>query len=368
MLKVGSFALILCVVGLALLAASIGGAWEQHPPSHYEPSLQPVRPGQEDSIKRAVFAGDRLWLLSDAGELWTVRKSVPGATRQPLPEPAFDLCVQNGRPVIATGPRGAAPVWTLRRWDGPEWTAVGTVASGGDGLVAAQCAADRLILLTTRHLVELQGSRQTTLKLSNRIPARPVATVLTTPTHIFVGLNAGEWGGGLQRVDRRTGAVAVLERNINGELCGGPLNPACDPVNGVASTPWKPGCVTAAIGLIHMRPRGRIVEACGERVNRLHLGPCPYDSSNVPRSTGDEPYCTEAFFGLLQKDDGLVAVGTGGVSTFDKTGLTGRTSLPAFRDHGPFAVNFDHPDVVLVRSSANERHSLSGAVPLMVAR
>lgn len=371
MLKGGTFVLILGVIGLSLLAAGIGGAWEQHPPSHYAPSTQPVRPGQEDSIKRAVFARDRLWLLSDSGVLWTVRQAVASAERQPTPETALDLCVQEGRPIVVTAPHGAAPAWTLRRWDAPEWTTLATAASEGDGLVAVQCAADHLILLTTRRLIEVRGARRTTLQLTNRVPARPLNTTLTTPTHIFLGLNAGEWGGGLQRIDRRTGQVMVLESNVSGGLCGGPLNPDCDPVNGVAAAPWKPGCVVAAIGLVHMRARGRVVEICGDQVNRVHLGPCPSDrpeDRTKARAKDDEPACTEAFFGLIQHGESLMAVGTGGLTALGRTGLTERTPLPIFRDYGPFAVNFDHPEVVLVRSSANQRHSLSGAVPLAVAR
>lgn len=371
MLKIGTFTLILSAVGLALLAALIVGGWERFPPSMYEPSVERARPGQEDSIKRAAFANDRLWLLSDAGELWTVKQTISEAKRMERPKAVFDFCIQDDGPVIVTGEPGAAAAWTLLRWKDAEWTIFGSVASNGDGLVAVQCAADRLLMLTTRRIIELQGAQQKSLKLSHRIPARVPNVILTTPTHIFVGLNAGEWGGGLQRVDRRTGEVVAPQRNTSGDLCGGPLNPDCDPVSGLAPSVDKPGCVVAAVGLRHMGTHGRIIEVCGDRVERLYTGPCP---DGLPRDeltrTGRDGkrLCTEAFSGVMQKGGALVAVSASGVSTVDKAGVAVRTPLPRFADYGPFAVNFSSPDVVLVRSSANQRSSLGGDVPLLVAR
>ena len=371
MFKIGTFTLILSAVGLALMAAFVVGGWERFPLSMYEPSVEKIRPGQEDSIKRAAFASDRLWLLSDAGELWAVRQHLPGAKRIALPKPAFDLCVQDDGPVILTGERGAAAAWTLLRWKAAEWKVIGTVATHGDGLVAVQCAPDSLTLLTTRRIIELQGGRETALTLSRRIPAQVPNVILTTPTHVFVGLNAGEWGGGLQRVDRRTGEVVVPRLNVSGDLCGGPLNPDCDPVAGLAPSVNKPGCVVAAVGLRHAAAHGRIIEVCGDQVERLYTGPCPYDLSKdqlMRTGTNGERLCTEAFSGVMQKGGALVAVSGGGFSTINGAGAAVRTPLPMFTDYGPFAVSFASPDVVLVNSSANQRRSLGGEVPLLVSR
>jgi len=368
MLRGGAYILILCAVGLALLAGSIGGAWERFPTSAYEAALEPARPGQENSIKRAVFAADNLWLLSDSGELWTVGEFTRDAQRQKLQEPASDICVQNGAPVIVTAPRAGASVWTLRRRVGAQWTTVGTTAIRQEGLVGLFCAADSLLVLTSQRLIEVRGAHQSALNLSNRVPSRPISVSLATPTQLFVGQNAGEWGGGLQSIDRRTGQVRAIEGNVSGELCGGPLNADCDPVNGLAPVPWKPGCVVAAVGLIHMSSHGRLVEVCNDLPKRLHYEPCP---SRAPepktQSKSDEPFCTEAFFGVVAKRDALMALRTAGITTLDREGNAARTSLPAFKPHGPFEVSFT-PDAVFVRSSANERQSLSGPTPLMVSR
>lgn len=372
MIRGGVFTLILCAVGLALLAGGIGLAWDDYPPSFYESSIGPVSTGQGTSVKRAVFADSRLWLLSDPGELWTVREGVRAAQQERLPEPALDLCVQNGHAVIVTGEGQNPQAFTVRGWVGSEWKTLATVTSDDEALVGAQCEADRLILVTTRRLVEVHGAQLTAVKLSQRLPAAPVnSSLLATPAHVFVGLNVGEFGGGLRRVDRRTGDVVLLERNSSGNPCGGPLNSECDPVTGLAAEPGRPGCVAATVGLVHMSSHGRIVEVCGDRVSRLYFIPCrknPLAGLRRPRTRDGEPYCTEAFFGLLQKDDTLWAVGTGGIHTIDRAGAHRRTPLPRFRDYGPFAVSFDSPQVVLVLTDINQRASLSGTVPLIASR
>lgn len=80
------------------------------------------------------------------------------------------------------------------------------------------------------YLYELGSGRSKPLK------HWPAEAVLVTPKHVFVGYNAGEFGGGLQRIDRTTGIVSNID-DIDGDLCGGNLNPACDPVNGLATIP-----------------------------------------------------------------------------------------------------------------------------------
>src|SRR6185437_3906330 len=95
--------------------------------------------------------------------------------------------------------------------------------------------------------------------------------IFATASDVFVGLNEGEWGGGLRRIHRQTGDVIVVQRNASGELCGGPLNTDCDPVNGIISDPWAEDCVVLSIGLVHFAPHGRIDEVCGDRVKRLYF-------------------------------------------------------------------------------------------------
>jgi hypothetical protein len=223
--------------------------------------------------------------------------------------------------------------------------------------------------LTTRRIIDVVGDKHGAVPLSE--PLRPglVTSVHVTPEKVFVGINAGEWGGGLRRIDRKAGKITNVESDVADELCKGPLNSKCDPVNGIASEPWNPDCVAIAVGLVHFEPHGRIVEVCGDRVQRLYFKPYGAEASG-DQTTGksDEPFSTVAFFGLVRQGDALWAVGIDGIYRIDAGGATQLTSLPAFRNIGGIRVSFDSPHVILVLTNINRRRSISGSTPILVPR
>jgi hypothetical protein len=202
--------------------------------------------------------------------------------------------------------------------------------------------------------------------LSEAIPRVGVASVHGNATTVFVGINHGEFGGGLRRIDAASGRVSVIERNSTGQLCGGPLNTECDPVTGVAPVPGRPACVVAAVGLHHFISRGRLVEVCGDSVRRLYFKP----RGDTPRSgtagrEEDEGLESVAFFGLVGDGETLWSAGTDGVYRLDREGVHFAAPLPRFETVGPFAVSFAVPGVALVLTQINQRSSISGAVPMV---
>jgi hypothetical protein len=330
-------------------------------------ALEPERPGQESFLTRAVFADGRLWVLSDAGNLSFVTEGQDTRVGETLPEKVFDLCIQDGHPVLITGTNRSGSAWTLRRHVNGAWSVDGTVPTEGDGLLAMDCAANRVALLTTRRLIGVDGNRQNAVPLFGKLGQGLITSTYGTPDQFFVGINAGEWGGGLRRIDRGSGKITAIERNATGELCGGPLNASCDPVNGIASEPWKPGCIAAAIGLVHFHPHGRVIEVCGDQVERLYYKPYGDKPSGGSRKT-DEPFSTVAFFGLTREGDTLWAVGIDGIYHIGPGGTAHFGPLPSFKEIGGIRVSFDLPSFVLVLTNVNQRRSISGPVPILVSR
>src|SRR5262249_30467930 len=141
---------------------------------------------------------------------------------------------------------------------------------------------------------------------------------------LFVGFNAGEWGGGLVRIDRRDGKVRKISSIASGDVCGGPLDARCHPVNGIVDEPWDPACVVVTIGLEHMMTHGRIVEVCGNTVKRLYVTPLHVDpridAYLQSKSRGGEPLSTVAFYGLQRVGDALWAAGNDGLYRIDQRG------------------------------------------------
>ena len=352
----------LCLAVLLLVECFSGRVFAQ----------EPERSGQEAFIKRAAFAQQRLWLLADSGVLSSVADRGNERVIEPLPERALDLCTQNGDPLVVTAPEGRGGRWTLRRWRAGKWQSELTISRSREALLALGCAAGRVTLLTSGRLIDVIAGAPKTLSLSVAMRSPAIASIHSVGDQVYVGFNAGEWGGGLVRIDRRDGKLHRIESNVSGELCGGPLNTGCDPVNGITDEPWSPGCVIAAVGLVHFLSHGRIVEVCGDIVKRLYFKPQDVDSrfgldKNNARKT-DEPVSTVAFFGVERVGSAVWAVGTDGLYRITQDGAGERMPLPQFTDADGVAVSFEVPDVVLVGTQVNQRRSVSGTVPMLVPR
>jgi hypothetical protein len=276
------------------------------------------------------------------------------------------LCSREGHlEAVTCAARGCA-VWTLRRWAPVGWSTVASFATRGDLLIAIDCARDTTTLLTSHRLVTASGVKEAEMTLPSDVPRWAAMTMYAAPDHVFIGLDKGEWGGGLLRIERRTEKVAVVEYNESGTLCGGPLNTDCDSVNAIAPAPWKPGCVAAAVGMEHMTPHGRIAEICGAEVRVIFSKPYePRPRHGQPVDKGDVG--TVPFYGLARVGDELWASGSDGVYRIRGPGEATPVALPAFKSIGGVDVSFDVPGAVLIFTGSRRLPTIPG-VPLIVSR
>ncbi len=327
-----------------------------------EPPVEPRRPGQDSFITRAVFAEGRLWMRSDAGVLFSIAPEEAQVREERLPAPVLDLCARNGHLLAVTW---SAKKWNVLRHEGSRWFPEAAF-DAPDHLIGIDCSPEALTLVAaTRVLVAKRGAKARVIRLSESLRSGLVQRLggLTAPTNIFidgqdlyVGFNQGEWGGGLLRARLTDGRVSLIDRP-SGDLCGGVLNAMCDPVQAIAPLPWKPGCVVAAVGLVHFRPRGSLVEVCGEQVRALLPRQVPVEGTNSKSSV--------AFFGVTATGNTLVAVGLDGLYRVSERGVE-REPLPTFKDVGGIRVSFDARGLALVMTDVNARKSVSGSVPMLV--
>jgi len=331
-------------------------------------ALEPKRPGQENSLTRAFSSEGRLWLLSDAGELSSITEGKDTRVEENLPEPALDLCLQNGHPVAITCQRDQCHNWTVRQRIKGKWSIEDTIKTQGDDLIGLSCTAEKITLLTSRRLIDSGKDRQTSVVLSDELSPKQLVTMVDTPNLVFLGVNEGEWGGGLWRIDRNSGKVASIERHASGQLCGGPLNSVCDPVNGIVIEPWKPDCIAVTVGLVHFTPHGRIVEICGDDVRKLYYKPYEKQQFGGSKREDQEPFETVAFFGLTSEGGELWAAGIDGIYRINSNGVTQFDPLPKFERIGGVDVSFDLPHFVVVLTSIASHQSVSSAMPMIVPR
>jgi hypothetical protein len=330
-------------------------------------ALEPNRIAQDDFLVRAVFAEGRLWLLTYKGELSFTREQEMLRVIEPLPARALDLCVVGGSAAVLTGAVGDDLAWSLYRHKASAWTLESTIRREADEFIALNCTADEITLLTTRRLITVAPTGVSAVAVSGKLGNGGVAASYATRDQLLLGFNAGEWGGGMASVDRRTGTATLIQRSAGGGLCAGPLNTDCDPVNGIVPDPWKSGCVIAAIGLMHGEGHGRLVTVCGSQVERLYYKPCEKQYSNGVDGEG-EPFCTIGFFGLAKAGEALWAVGDDGLYRLEQQGPVRLESSPKFKDIGGVRVSFDVPGLVLVLASVNSRMTLNGQTPWLVPR
>jgi hypothetical protein len=349
------------IIAAALVAASVQGC------SNGSSIPEDAEQAAIQKVIRAVFANDRLWLLHLDGSLVSLDPDSAKPEAVASTGKVIEICKSaNILTAFVGDSRGA---WTLQQYSSDRWVVGTKFPTDGDTLVAVDCGGEGVItLVTNRRLLKVQSGTVHALKLTQELqPPLINGTALMTRDAVWVGFNSGEWGGGLRRIDRIDGQVTNIERNQSGELCGGPLNTSCDPINGIAVSPWKPACVVAAAGLVHIGAHGRIVEVCGKDVRRLYfkpLGPQP------PRGTLDdgEPSKTVAFFGLAHDDHALWAIGIDGLYRFTGPQSPEFRPLPKFENKGGYWVSFDVPGIALVMTGVNQRASMSGAVPIMAVR
>ena len=177
---------------------------------------------------------------------------------------------------------------------------------------------------------------------------------------IYVGHNHGEWGGGLQGIEIATGRVFEVSRIDGNELCDGPLNPACDPVTAVIPDGRHPDCVLAAIGLAHMLSEGRILRICGDKVAVVY-------SAKIPRKSLFEKDFGETwpFFNLVEMRNGWAAISYGRLFR-SSGGTVTESEVPEFAPWHGLNLAVASPEFLVLSTSLNARHSLSGDTPLLI--
>lgn len=201
------------------------------------------------------------------------------------------------------------------------------------------------------------------LSLSGAIDRAPKTHVAAPRAggSIYVGVNRGEWGGGLFRIDPDSGAIAPVRGSERGaDRPASPsehLDPERDAITGIAADPEHSGSVLIAVGLRHFfTERGRIARVAGDTISTVPTEVLPW--------TGGGEH-GEAFFGIQAAGDGFWAVSTRAVYRFQGNDRA-RWPLPAPRQVGNLLISDALPGALLLWTYANRSHAVTGACPLVV--
>ncbi len=327
-----------------------------------KPEEDPGQRGPSGRISRAAFFDGKVWIVREDGSLSSFSEEDEAPRVHRLGGATLDVC-SDGRSLWAVT---EGQKWTLHSWQSGRWTNVRQVDGGGDFLVSLGCGPEGPLLAMNRRLVEFNGSGETSTPLSKSIvpheltpvdPASepPLGIVMVIEEQALVGLDMGEWGGGLRRIDRRSGRVEVLEK-MEGDLCEGALNTNCDRVQALVEIPWRSGCFAVAIDVGH-GGHGRVTGVCQKQIEQLFAA-----RDGVPQAIrngednwrgggfGSTPFLGAVASGqdlILASGQGLYRMGRGGVDYL---------GWPEFREVGDISVSFSVPGAVLIAQNTDSEY------------
>lgn len=364
-------AILVSAVGLALFGAA--AAQENPPDSRFG-----------FRIAQAVSVGDKLFALNSSGLLAKVD----------LNSGQYEFVSEATSAIAKDGHR----LWLLRRIDhgGDEDRSVIERISPGeptvrystpflhdasrDGrinlnelAVAFLVDGGRPVLMEGRAVHRLDDSGNwNTVTLSAPIhrpigASSPAIAMTRDGSTIYVGLNAGEWGGGLVRVDVATGDVQQIqqiEQDDPQDICAGPLNTACDPVTAVTPDPENSSCVLASVGLSHMMSHGRVLRVCDGDVQTIFRRLIISEEDDFYSLENAERFdLTEPVYGLSSGELGVFALTRTGLY---RIGDDEPIQLSNFETLGPLRVTRSVPGYMVVLTDINWAVSLSGYTPMLV--
>lgn len=319
----------------------------------------------EGYLLGAVFAQGRVWMLSNAGFLSSIEPQGDKRPREALPERALDLCVSNGQPAVITAGKGT---WNFRRRQGESWTIVATVSDDGDDFKAMHCGNEATLVLTSTRLIELdtKGAARVAKLSGEPLDIHHVSDVYDEGKTLLLAIDDGEFGGGIQRVDKSTGAVTLLPQ-ASKDWKLDPKTLALIPVHGFAMEPWNSRCVTLAAGLAHMfMEQGRIVEVCGDKLRTIYEK--PYSATLSNRKLESDIDRTVAFYGVTESDGTLWAIGKDDIYRIDASGKATPYAAPAYTNVDGVDVSFDNPAFVLLVAVFDQGPLTNRALPILVPK
>jgi len=171
---------------------------------------KPYVPAPPDAIyvARAVFAGGRLWALSDRGALSSLASGDHKRRTELDGQRVLDICRVRERVLALSCADQKCGGWKLLEADAGAWQLRTTLDSRKEAFVALHCDAQEALVLSERRAIRTDGQKD--LRFSEKLKGGN-AVAAVTPNYLFVGFDNGEWGGGMVRVERATGRVKLLE-------------------------------------------------------------------------------------------------------------------------------------------------------------
>lgn len=337
------------------------------------PDLTPPAPVNQ-RIKKVLFDSDRLWILFLDGTLNTLDLK-HGIKKVVAPEKlVFDIYRSSAKQLyLLSGASLDARQLHIWQNTAAAWATLGELQRDGrDAVLGLKEYRDGLLILTQRKIYLQDGAgRSRIVQIKRALPAAyQTPFAVTDNGYIYLGINHGEFGGGLIQVSIASGQVNGLEQKDKPDLCAGPLNSACDPVTGVIRDPADRSCVIASIGLRHFLEHGRLIRVCEKTVSVAFSK--SYQRTPENKAEGSDKkfidQSTEAIFDLVPGENDYWAVTGRGVYHFTPGSEPKFHALPKLRSVSGITLSDEIANIIVVSTDINWAKSLSGYTPLIAVK
>jgi hypothetical protein len=310
--------------------------------------------GDRTQVTRAGYFGRTLYTLDTDGRLLARAEGADHGTDVNVPGPVRDFCALGADLHLVTSDPQST---TLSVWTGaPDaWVlAAAFVETRRDPFLALDCSGPEAAILTAR-TIRFPHRQRSSAITGNPLGEGAFPTTLQHDGFLYVGINAGEFGGGLVRFPLTGGRAEIIDKS--------------EPVTGLALDPASPDCILASVGLVHFAPSGSIVRICGKGIALAYAKPYTLDPDwRFDPAHPAEAYPSVAFFSLGDSPDGVWAVATDGIYRFGTAPVPAFTAFPRSFNLAPGGVDWSNPAFVLVPTTMNRRFSVSGASLILVPR
>jgi hypothetical protein len=346
----------------------------------------------KERIAESVFHSNFLWTLGQHGILLRVDLEKKKAAPFEFARYVADLYInEKNEFFVLAGERADAADWRILKKNGDDWLEVASLKRNPAqkrendaereiiGLAEYQ---NRLLVLTETEVYRQKTeSEWQIVKLQNKGRfGLQTPFAVTDNGFIYVGINHGEFGGGLWRIDLTDGSLINIEKKTVGKICFRPLYTGCDPVTSVVKDAENPNSVLASIGLRHFSEQGRVVRVSADDVsvafNKIYksdlesdkIEPAnPCEGKNEPDNL--ENFTSEGVFGM-QSDGRSVWLVTGrAIYKFGAGSIETCAKLPdKFENVDGIGISEKVAGVILVGTDINWAKSLSGMTPLIAVK
>jgi hypothetical protein len=317
----------------------------------------PPEPWRDPDLGQVVVEGaatsDRLWLLGGSGAVVEFERAT--GERRRIAEDVIDILHEGGRLwSVAAGADGVARVRDLldpaSDESAPAIGAPRALFSGPDGLG----------LVSTGGVARRGADGWAGVPLTDPLAHGGVSAAAVAGGKLYVGLNAGEWGGGLRLIDLATGRSEIVGEHAAGS-CDGVLSVECDPVADLFADPSRAGCIIAAAGLAHLSlSDGWVLRVCDGSVEALQRGPA------YPGAMSGMPDRHLALTGLWPAASGWIGTREGRLlQPHDR--LIDDMERPPLREWAGLRINDDDPEFLVVLRSCCHGSVSDGLYEVLLA-